>query len=96
MHPPSNRPDDPAPPARAYARAFLQSIAAMARIFYCNLRHGRETRRLAAFSDEQLKDIGLRRDDLRHAMHIGPSQDPTTCLARQAMPRPWKTRSRGQ
>lgn len=61
-----------------------------------NMRHREEIRRLADFTDEQLNDIGLKRDDLRAAMHLDLSHDPTTYLARQASSRRVKIRSRGQ
>ena len=67
-----------APVERAVAR-----IADKARTLCRNARHHKEIRQLRGFSDEQLNDIGLRRGDVRCALHLDLSHDPTI-LSRRA------------
>ncbi|TPW27395.1 DUF1127 domain-containing protein [Pararhizobium mangrovi] len=47
-------------------------------------RNRRSVRRLETFDDHELADIGLRRDDLRAALAMGPLGDPSDHLVEAA------------
>jgi len=57
------------------------------------MRHRQEFRRLAAFDDRMLKDIGLSRGDLQTAYDEPLWRDPTDILARRQAER-WLGRTR--
>ena len=59
----------------------LAPFAAQAWHFACTLSRRRELRRLAQCDDRVLADIGLTRDDLRHALSQSFWHDPTDVLA---------------
>ena len=54
---------------------------------YIALKHRLEARRLATFDDRMLKDIGLDRSDVDHALSAPLSLDPTEILAGRARQR---------
>ncbi|MCY6382485.1 hypothetical protein [Hoeflea prorocentri] len=66
-----------------HPKALAQRLSRLLRV----IGNRRQIVRLEAFDDAQLMDIGLTRDDLRHALRSGLFHDPSLDLTRSALRR---------
>jgi len=77
----------PTPPGQRLlqtADAFGGFLWSSARQLYKTIKHRRDVSVLADQDDRLLADIGITRDDLRHAIRQPPWHDPTEVLRRRA------------